>query len=76
MQIVRPGLGEVFPGMGAGVAADVVLLPVGPRAARVVRIQGAGVVAALVTEQLPEGSVPQTIPEWPTSWRKCPRSVR
>ncbi len=52
---------------GTGVAADEALLPVGLRAVRVMRFQGGAVVAALVTEYLPEGSVPRPlIPQHPT----------
>ena len=54
VEIVRPGLGPVFPRMGAGVGADEALLPVGGRGALVVRLERLGVVGALVAEDAPE----------------------
>jgi hypothetical protein len=55
VQVVGPGFGPVFPGMGGGVGADVVLLPAAGRATRgVVSIQRLGVVDGLVAEFLAE----------------------
>ena len=54
VQVVGPGLGPVFPGMGAGVGADKPLLPVGGRSLLVMALEGLGVVFPLVAETLAE----------------------
>ncbi len=50
VQIVRPGFRPVFPGMHAGVGADMPLFPAGQRALLVVALQRRGVILLLVAE--------------------------
>ena len=54
MQVVGPGLGPVFPGMGAGVGAHKPLLPVGGRSLLVVALEGLAIVFPLVAESFAE----------------------
>ena len=67
VQVMRPALGPVFPGVGGGVGADKIPLPVGGWAFGVVALQTGGVVDRLVTEQLvepvhPPGASDQPVP--------------
>ena len=51
VQIVRPGLGEILPGMGGGVHADKVVLPVGRCALVIVPLKRLAIVEPVVAEQ-------------------------
>ena len=68
VQVVRPGLGPVLPGMHGGVGADVRLRPVGGRPLLVVALERLGVAGPLVAEQLrgkrvePGGAPDQPVP--------------
>ena len=54
VEVVGPGFGPIFPRMGAGVGADVAVLPVGGGAALIIAEEGGGVVPFLVAEKLAE----------------------
>ena len=47
---MRPGLREIFPGMGGGIDADKFILPARRRAFAVMLLQGRGIVETLVAE--------------------------
>src|SRR5512132_2840937 len=66
VQVMGRGLGEVLPGMSAGVATDVVLLPIGRRASSIMVAQAGLVILTFVAEQLPE-SPPATSCRGPTN---------
>src|SRR5690606_19933224 len=58
VQIVGPGFCPVFPGMSAGVTADMVCLPVSRRTVVVMVLQAAGIVLGFVSKQFPERCQP------------------
>src|SRR5690606_32049949 len=51
VQVVRPAFGEVFPRVRGGVGGDVLRLPVGRRAARVVGVEGRVIGNPFVAEE-------------------------
>lgn len=60
VQVVCPGLGEILPGMSAGIAADEILLPIRARPHGIVPLQASLVILALVAEQLAKRTQPDT----------------
>ena len=56
VQIMRPGLGEILPGMGGGIGGNEILLPVRRRAFGVMALQGCGVILPLIAEHRAAGS--------------------
>lgn len=60
-----PGLREILPSVSAGVAADVMLLPVGRRASRIMVTQTGLVVFTFIAEQPPEGTQPPAVANQP-----------
>ena len=54
VKIVRPGLGEVLPGMRARIGGHEMLGPIRRRALRIVLLQGLRIVLALVAEDIAE----------------------
>ena len=65
VQVMGPGFGPVFPGVGAGVGADKSLGPVGRRTLLVVLLQRLGIVCAFIPEQGAERFEPLAIPDQP-----------
>jgi hypothetical protein len=55
VQVVRPGLGEILPGMRRRVGRDETLLSVGRRSCAVVALQGPAIVLPLISEDGPAG---------------------
>ena len=54
VQIMRPGLGKILPGVRRRVRADEIVLPVGRRTLLVMALQGGGVILAFVAEERAE----------------------
>jgi hypothetical protein len=67
VQVMLPGFGPVFPGMGGGIGADEIALPVGEGARAVVGLQRRSVIRLFVAEHgtevvLAAGGADQTFP--------------
>src|SRR6185312_14285488 len=67
----RPGFGEVLPGMGGGVHADKVVLPVGRRALVIVLLKRLAIIEPVVAEQ----SAASGEPAWFTRYQPVPEIV-
>ena len=54
VEIVCPGLGKILPGVRACIGGDKTLRPIGRRAARIVVLQGRGIILSLIAEDAAE----------------------
>ena len=61
MEAMRPGLREVFPGMGGGIGADIGLLPVRRGAVGIIGGKRRLVIPRRVAEDLAEGRDPTAV---------------
>lgn len=62
LQVMSPGLGPVFPGMGGGISTDEGLRPIRGRGALIIGAEAGGIVLPFIAEALAKGQAQGMIP--------------